>query len=213
MHKCETSRSIRAKAHSHCASRPPIPTERSNNGFRFITMANRNSTRVQAPDNTFPVTRSSGSHQSAVMRGGTQSITEDGDATDQSEKRLWLPEPGHKCLYEEHSAPKYPGLATFFLSSSCTAPARHVCGFCSWVKYHATNSCFTGSFRGTAGSVASCRIRASGVINCSREFTPPDPTFLFLYRSLHSLRPVSTPSLPFRSVPLPPSFSLLVFHA
>ena len=143
-------------------------------------MANRhNCTRVQAPDNTFPVTRSSGSHQSAVMRGGTQSITEDGDATDQSEKRLWLPEPGHKCLYEEHSAPKYPGLATFFLSSSCTAPARHVCGFCSWVKYHATNSCFTGSFRGTAGSVASCRIRASGVINCSREFTPLTPRFSF----------------------------------
>ena len=41
-------------------------------------MANRNSTRVQAPDNNFPVTRSSSTHQGAVMRGGTQSLTEDG---------------------------------------------------------------------------------------------------------------------------------------
>jgi len=106
------------------------------------------------------------------------------------------------------------------------------------VKYHVTNFCFTDTFRETAGSVASCRIRASGVITCSREFTPLTPVishpevrlstsvrfhwkgdtdcshfmfrlyrnccFSFFYPSLPSL-PVLGPSLPFRSVPLPPS--------
>ena len=95
------------------------------------------------------------------------------------------------------------GISYFFLSSSCTAPARHVCGFCSWVKYHATNSCFTGSFRRTAGSVASCRIRASGVINCSREFTPLTPRFSFFiaHSTLFQSRPLRFLFVLFRCLP------------
>ena len=44
-----------------------------------------------------------------------------------------------------------------FLSYSCTAPAP-LClwFFCSQVKYHSTNFCFTDTFRGTAVSVVSC---------------------------------------------------------
>jgi len=66
-------------------------------------------------------------------------------------------EPGHKCFYEEHSAPKYPRLATLFCLTRVQRLPHYVCGFfCSKVKYHYTNFCFTDTFRGTAVSVVSC---------------------------------------------------------